>query len=206
MIDRNLILDRAQNECITELFAKSQPPLDYQKLLNDIESGQDYDELYDKHHYLSLDDYYQIIDEYANAYGFTRNWDNNINIVNGYFSGLGAKSVCVPGYVDDNGVKHDDMYTFDEVPHIKNAIYDVLLECGTINCAEISSKISDKIFEYLEMCEDFYELDSYADIFNARMAFCKTPSNDKDEVVEYWKSKNIELEINENTNNLGITD
>lgn len=205
MIDRNSILDRAQNECITELFAKSQPPLDYQKLLSDIENGQDYDESYDEHHYLSLDDYYRIVDEYANAYGFTRNWDDNIDIVNGYFSGLGAKSVLVSGYVDDNGIKHDDMYTFDEVPHIKNEIYDILLECGSINCTEISSKISDKIFEYLKSCRDFYELDAYADIFNARMAFSKTPSHDKDKVIEYWKSKGIELQIDDNDCNLGIT-
>lgn len=206
MIDKNIVLDRAQNECIAELFARSQPPLDYQQLLNDIDNGVEYDELYNEHHYISLDDYHTIVNNFIDAFGFDRSWENNIDLVNGYFSGFGTKAFCIPGYIDDDGNIHEAIYTFENMPHIKHAINDILLEYGAERSEEISDKISDKIFEYLMSCKDLYELDTYADLFNARIAFSKTPTQDKNKVIEYWKSKGVDLIINENCSDLGVTD
>ena len=72
MIDRQFIINRAWDECMTEMYAKAQPSADFHQILEDVKSGKIKDDPHDpvyNRYYLSYDEFQYILHKYIDAYG-----------------------------------------------------------------------------------------------------------------------------------------
>ena len=71
-LTRNDVIKKAYDECLTEMYAKAQPPLDYMDTVRRIKKGEEVetklDPLYQRH-YLSQDEFHYILNKYIEAYG-----------------------------------------------------------------------------------------------------------------------------------------
>ena len=102
MLDRNDILSKAYMECMTEMYAKAQPSVDFIKLNEDLKNGiiteSNADPIHDRY-YLSQEEFHYILNKYCNAYGMTESWKNNMETVTRYFSGEGYKDATYHEYM-----------------------------------------------------------------------------------------------------------
>lgn len=191
MLDRNDILSKAYMECMTEMYAKAQPSVDFIKLNEDLKNGiiteSNADPIHDRY-YLSQEEFHYILNKYCNAYGMTESWKNNMETVTRYFSGEGYKDVWVSESIDDEGFKHPGYRTVEEVPHIEKVIAK---KYGN----EIAKDISKIVFNYLNECKDFYRFDREKNEFSASIALGCSPTSNKKTVIKYWKSQGVDIVI-----------
>ena len=81
MLDRDVIIKRAIDECMEEMYLKAQPSVSYKELIEKVKSG----EIEDSHenpvynrYYLSQEEFEYIKNKYVEAYDFTPQWRENI--------------------------------------------------------------------------------------------------------------------------------
>lgn len=199
MLNRDVIFQRAYDECLTEMYAKAQPSADYHQLIQDVKEGKivdsDKDPIYARY-YLSEAEFKYILNKYIDAYGLNETWTSNIEVLERYFSGEGRKDIYIPEKVDEDGFKHPGYRSSEEVPHIKDSIEGVLADIiPNENICAIAKDISKTIFEYINNCKDYYRFDREEQNFSAGVALGCSPTSNKETVIKYWKERGIDVEI-----------
>jgi hypothetical protein len=85
MKTREDILEQACIECLTEMYAKAQPPLDFKQYYEDVKSGKIVKEnrIYE-HHYLSSAEINYIVNKYVELYAIDTQWIEHSNLIFNY--------------------------------------------------------------------------------------------------------------------------
>lgn len=193
ILNRNDVLHEAYIECLTEMYAKSQPPADFKKLNEDVKNGvidEKNDTPIHDRHYLSYEEYEYILGKYCDAYGITGTWKKNLDFIISYFKGNGFNEVYVNDKTDEKGFKYPSHKKTIPVPSIENVIkekYD----------AHIAEDISNLIIEYINNCKNFYKFDLEESNFKGSIALGCSPTFNKNTVIEYWKNKGTDIVIKE---------
>ena len=210
MLDRKKIIERAYNECMTEMYAKAQPSVDFNELLEGVKNGKiidtDKEPVHDRY-YLSYEEFHYILDKYVNAYGLKETWTSNLELLERYFKGEGRKDIWIPEKVDDDGFRHPGYRSSEAVPHIKETFKEILNNCGDIKVDDetlnkISNKLANRVLTYIADCKDFYRFDRDETSFKAGIALGASPTSNKEIVEKYWKENGVNIEIKERNPNL----
>lgn len=129
MKTRENVIKQAHHECLKEMYAKAQPSVDYDAIVDGVKNGTicdtDKDPVYARH-YLSQEEFKYILNKYIDAYGMRSTWHPWLDTVRRYFDGKGMKDVWVEGKIDEYGFKHPGHRTAEDVPHITKAFKNVL--------------------------------------------------------------------------------
>lgn len=200
MKTRQDIIKQAYHECMTEMYAKAQPSVDYDKLLEDFRSGVIKDErncpIYSRY-YLSHQEFNYILNKYIDAYGMKNTWHPWLDTVRRYFDGKGMKDVWIQDRVDEYGFKHPGYRSAEEVPHIADAFKKILsneIE-GDVTVNKLVETLSKTVFEYIDNCENFYRFDREEGDFSCNIALGASPTSNANSVVEYWKNQGVDVNI-----------
>lgn len=205
---RKDILQRAYNECLTEMFAKAQPSADFNALMEGVKNGtiidNDANPIY-KRYYLSEEEFRYILKKYKDLYNIKCEWKNHIGLLEGYFTGNGKKDVWLPDKYDSNGNRIRSAHRgIEKVPHISDSIYNILKEkiSNTTDAEELSKEITGKVMTYINDCREFYTLDLEEYGFETSVALGCSPTSNKEDVIKYWKEQGIDVNIVDRNPNL----
>ena len=198
-LDRKDIFRKAFHDCMKEMYAKAQPSVDYDQLIEDYKSGKiGKDERICEYYYLSWDEFLYIRDKYAEAYGMTKTWIPNIEVLEQYLNEGGAKDKYIPEQVDENGFKHPGYRGYEKVAPLKDQIYNCLFEYTEADDAKnITDKIFNIVMDNISNCKDFYRFDRERDDFDCNVALGASPTSNPKSVIEYWKSQGKDIVIEE---------
>lgn len=199
MLSREDILERAYNECMIEMYAKSQPSANFNELLEGVKNGTIIDTPNDKvfeRYYLSYEEFHYILNKYVELYGMSEKWNSYLETVEKYFTGEGRKDIWIAEKTDEDGDKHPGYRSSEAVPHIKDTIYNILKQyINDSNSQEIRDKITKEVLSYIENCKNYYRYDREEHNFSARVALGCSPTSNKNSVIEYWKKQGKDIEI-----------
>jgi len=177
MLNRSEIMDKAIIDCYRELYKRAQPSADYDELSQGVKDGTvidtDANPIY-KRYYLSQEDFKYIVNKYLEAYRFKNEWLSNMDIVIKYLEKGGLKDIYVK---DKNGTGHREA---EKTKPIKELI------------GEDNANI---VLELLKNCKDFYRFDREESQFSASVYLGGTPTSNKEDVIEYWKSQGKDITI-----------
>lgn len=199
MLDRKEIIKKAYHDCLTEMYAKSQPPADYNQLLNDAKEGKiKKDELIYERHYLSKEEFKHIIDKYVDAYGMGKTWEPHFEILEEYLTEGGNKDKYVKAYTDEVGNYHPGHRGYDVVPPLWIQVKDILEEyVPKDKLKESTDKVINSVMETINNCKDFYRFDREESEFSASIALGCSPTSNPQTVIEYWKTQGVDVTIEE---------
>jgi hypothetical protein len=191
MITRQKVLEQAYHDCMSEMYAKAQPPADYDAIVAGVKDGTiqdtDKDPVYARH-YLSQEEFKYILDKYVKAYGMEKKWDSYVGIIETYLKGGGHRDVYV-----------NNRKELICVPHIKEAfkeeIYDNFGNIMGEDTEKLSEILSSKVLEYVQWCRDFYRVDREADSFSVSVTLGASPTYNPNTVIEYWKKHGVDIDI-----------
>ena len=204
MLDRQEIMERAYDECLTEMYAKSQPSVDYHQLIEDARNGKigKYERVYERY-YLSQEEFLHIRDKYVKAYGMEATWKSNIELLERYLTEGGTKDKYIESHTDEDGHYHPGYRGYENVKPIKKQIENILNdefasgEVSPFVKDAITDKIAEIVMKTISDCKEFYRFDREESTFSASVALGASPCSNKDTVIEYWKSQGIDIEIEE---------
>lgn len=198
-LNREDIFRKAFHDCMKEMYAKSQPSVDYDQLLEDYKSGKiGKDERVYERHYLSWDEFLYIRDKYAEAYGMTKTWIPNIEVLEQYLNEGGTKDKYIPEQIDENGFKHPGYRGYEKVAPLKDQIREIMKVFDMSDCAQnVADEIYEKVMENIKNCKDFYRFDRERDDFDCNISLGASPTSNPKSVVEYWKSQGKDIVIEE---------
>lgn len=198
--NRDTIISQAVDACYTELYKRAQPSADFKELMAQykIDKKQFYD-----HYYLSSEELKYVVEKYIEAYGMEDFWDRHFNLLKDNLKEGGMKDKWIPEKVDENGFRHPGYRGYEKYPPLRNQICSILeasfLSDTTIN--ELTDKVTDKVFELINIVQDFYKHDKEKNDFTFTMYLGGSPTSNPDTVKEYWKSQGVDINI-ENRNPL----
>lgn len=197
ILDRTKVLQKAHDDCMREMYAKSQPVGDYDEYVRQYQTGEltDDDERVYNRHYLSREEYEYILDKYVDAYGMKEKWSDYVDTVKEYFGDDVSKDKYIEAYVDENGNHHSGYRGYEKLPNFKNVISDILSNNSDEDVESISQKIYDAVMERIETCKNFYRFDREESGFHVSIGFGASPTCNKEVVKKYWKEHGVEIDI-----------
>lgn len=200
MLTRDKIIDRAYQECMTEMYAKAQPSADYNAIVAGVKAGTitdtDKNPVYARY-FLSAEEFNYILRKYIKAYRLNNTWHSNVDVVRRYFDGKGAKDVWVDGKTDSDGYKNPGYRSTESVPHIKESFKRLLnneIE-GSVTVDKLATILSQEVFDYIYNCDNFYRFDREESNFSASVALGASPTSNPDTVIKYWKEHGVDVDI-----------
>lgn len=197
-MDRSEMLSRAVTDCMREMYAKAQPSVDYDELLEKVKSGEIVDTREDpvyNRYYLSMQEFDYIKEKWADAYGLKSTWKPNIELLENYLKEGGTKDKYIPDRMDKTGFVHPSYRSYEKV---KPLIEQLSQEIGE----ESAQKAYKIIMDTIEECKDFYKFDREYSDFCCSVALGASPTSNPNTVIKYWKKHGIELEPFEERNPL----
>ena len=121
-IDRQIILEKAYNDCMREMYRKSQPSGDYDEYVRKVMDGEiDREERVYTRHYLSRDEFEYILEKYKDAYNIRATWYDNVDVVKKYFDDKAIKDKWIPEKTDEDGFTHPGYRGYDEIARLYTA-------------------------------------------------------------------------------------
>lgn len=169
MITRDDILGQAYKECLNEMFKWAQPSIDLNELLKNGYKDDKKAPLYSKH-YLSNENFKQILNFYMSAYGITDDWDNTFETL--------IKQLLEGGVEDDYKPHTDERPGYRDYKKVA-PLKEVL----------VNSKDVDTVIEYIKKCQNFFKGHSQeADKFNFSVCLGYSPTSDLSRVEKYWQN------------------
>lgn len=180
-ITRDSVIEKAVIECLTEMYAKSQPSADFNELRIQY-SGTDTP--FYQWYYLSTEEFHYILNKYIEAYGMKDSKKEYLeliidNLKKGYF-------------VDDYKPSWEDEYGYHP------GYRDYKDETSLIE--KIGKEAADKVFEILNERNNFYKTDREESSFSATIALGCSPTSNEQTVKEHWGDIEINpRHLNENT-------
>ena len=96
MLTRDKIIEQAYHECMVEMYAKSQPPADFNQLLSDAKAGKiGKDEKIYERHYLLQEEFKYILNKYKKAYNIKSKWEDYVEIIENYWGCILRQKVSI---------------------------------------------------------------------------------------------------------------
>lgn len=192
MLDRHVIIKRAIDECMEEMYQKAQPSTSYKELIAKVKSGEIEDSnenpIY-RRYYLSQAEFEYIKDKYAKAYGFEPQWQSNIEVLEDYLNKGGNKDKYIPETMEEDGSTHPGYRSFAKVKPLKEQLKDVVRNNKKIDI------ISDIIMDTIKDCKNYYKFDQTGEIFNYHICLGASPTSNKESVEKYWESQGKPIKI-----------
>jgi hypothetical protein len=184
MKTREDILEQACIECLTEMYAKAQPPLDFKQYYEDVKSGKiaQNDKVYERH-YLSSEEINYIVNKYINLYAIDNQWVEHSDLIFKYLKEGGIKVVY------ENNKRE---YVNQDPLH--NVIKQVLVDHDVLD-TELLEDLINSVFNIIINCKLFYKLDKELQSFKNTIYLGASPCSNKESVIQYWADKNININI-----------
>ena len=184
MKTREDILEQACIECLTEMYAKAQPSLDFKQYLEDVKMGKftEEDKVYERH-YLSLDEVHYIVNKYINLYAIDNQWTEHADLVFKYLKEGGVKITC-----KDNSKQYENQDPLNDI------IKQVLINHDVLD-TELLDDLVDSVFNSITNCKSFYKLDKELQTFKNTIYLGVSPCSNKEFVIQYWSNKGVNLTI-----------
>lgn len=199
MLTREEILNKAFNDCMSEMYEKSQPCADWENLIAECKAGKikKNEKIYDRH-YLSMDEFLYIRDKYKEAYNIKSYWKEYIGVLEEYLQKGGHKDKYIPDWEDEYG-HHPGYRSYEEVSPLKEQILDMMKDFDSSDvAAEVAENIYNKVMETIKNCKDYYKFDREEDNFNCSISLGASPCTDAETVKKWWKDNyNYDVEIEE---------
>jgi hypothetical protein len=192
MLDRDVILQQAIDNCYEEMYQKAQPSANYKELIEKIKSGElkdsSEDPLYKKY-YLSQEEFEYIRNKYKEAYNIKSVWKNNIELLESYLTEGGTKDKYIPSRMDEDGYIHPGYRSYEKVKPLVNQIEEL------IGNKELAESITKLIINNITDCKEYYRFDREENSFDWQVALGCAPTSNKEEVIKYWKSQGKDITI-----------
>ena len=226
MITRRDVLVDAIDKCIRELYSLAQPEVNYDDFVEEnkiyLEKEKEYYSLpkdnrpsYHEYmgpkpyefYYLPREIFKEIADSYVDAYKLNDKQEllDVIEILKKY-----CEEPIVDKWIEGNDDK-SGYRSYEYSNNLKIEIKKKLEESPIISVppsnkeeyyTELSEKLQNKFFEFLDMAGNFYNWTGYLNTFNTHVYLGGTPSSNKESVIENWKKyRNIDIEIDESKYN-----
>lgn len=171
-LTRKSVIQKAYDECLTEMYTKAQPPLDYMDAVRRLRNGEEVETKLDpiyQRHYLSQDEFHYILDKYIEAYGMSPYWKYCVETVEEYLKKGGLKTVY-----------KDEGKTTVRTPKLID---------------EIGEENAEKVFALIKDCKDFYRFDREEGDFSCAISLGCSPTSNKERVIQYWKEHGKDITI-----------
>ena len=202
MKTREDIMKEAIHECFKEMYAKSQPSVDYDELLEKfrngkITEGKGETPIHNRY-YLSMDEFVYIRDKYLKMYRMNNLWKSNVDFLRENLTDGSYKDVYIPDRTDENGNWHPGYRSSENVPNLKEQFLYVLdkkLKLGDVMRETIAEELYNIVLETIDNCKDFYRFDREEEQFGYATALGASPCSNKQTVIDYWKTQGIDLKI-----------
>lgn len=199
-MERDKIIKKAIHDCMCEMYAKSQPSADWDKIVDDYRTGKlgKDDRIYERH-YLSYDEFIYIRDKYKKAYNIKRTWVPHLDFLEDLLRDGGLKDKYNPDWTDEQGNHHPGYRSAENVKPLKEQISDIMREfdCSEI-AQEVGREIYDKVMDTIENYKDFYRFDREEEQFDVSISLGASPSSNAESVKKWWKENhNEDIEIEE---------
>lgn len=192
MIDRDVIIKRAIDECMEEMYLKAQPSVNYKELIEKVKSGEIEDSrenpIYNRH-YLSQAEFKYIKDKYAKAYDFISHWKEDIEILEEYLNKGGNKDKFIPETMEEDGSTHPGYKSYKKVKPLKEQLKEIIHDDKKLD------KVVDVVMNTIKDCKDYYKFDNGKEIFDYHICLGASPTSNKDVVKKYWESQGKIIEI-----------
>ena len=202
MKTRDDIIKEAIHECYKEMYAKSQPSVDYDELVEKFRTGEITENPGEppihSRYYLSMDEFVYIRDKYIKMYRLENLWVSNVNFLKQNFTEGGYKDVYIPEKIDENGNIHPGYRATEDVPNLKDVFLNVLdkeMHFGNALREPIAEKLYNVVLETIDNYRDFYRFDREEEKFGYAVALGASPTSNKNTVIEYWKTQGVDIEI-----------
>lgn len=194
MLDRKEILERAYHECMVEMYAKSQPSVDFNQLLADAKAGKiGKDERVYERYYLSHAEFDHIRKKYIDAYNIKATWKSDIELLEQYLTDGGNRDKYIEAHTDEYGY-HPGYRGYESVKPIGEQIQDILkTELGDGHF-EVGNKILEAVMNTIKDCKEYHRFDREENDFNYSVALGPSPCCNKDTVKKYWKEQGINVD------------
>lgn len=194
MINRDQILKLAYHDCMKEMYARSQPPADYDQLLEDVKNGKiGKDERVYERHYLSHEEFKYILGKYKKAYNIRETWTSDVETLEDYLKNGGIKDKYIEAHTDEYGY-HPGHRGYETVKPILNQISNILHEYE-IDDKKLESAITETILKTVKDCKEFYKFDREESSFECSVALGASPTSNPEAVKKYWKSQGVDINI-----------
>lgn len=192
MLDRDIIIGRAIDECVEEMFLKAQPSVNFKELVERVKSGEVEDSqenpVYDRY-YLSQKEFEYIKNKYAEAYDFKPRWIGHIEILEDYLTQGGSKDFYVPETLEEDGSWHPGYRSYKKVKPLKEQLKTIVTDDDTLN------KVVDVVMNNIKACKDYYRFDRDYQQFEFNVCLGCSPTSNKETVKKYWESQGKPVKI-----------
>lgn len=177
---RNDVLEEGINRCLQEMYKRAQPPMNWMGLLNKAKKGEvDRKDDFINHHYLSMEEYSDILNEYLDSYRVINDWPDHAQLVYDYLAKGGTKEVYRPEVIEEDGFKHPGYRDYEKTPKVTELI---------------GKEEANKVLELIENCKNFYKGNTEECQF--RMTIMNySPTFNKEAVKKYYEEKGEPIEI-----------
>lgn len=211
MITRRDVLSQAVDACMKELYSYAYPHIEWDDFLleNKIYNANKKEgpapfEFY----YLPKEIMKDICDSYIFAYQIDSQQEllNTISILKDYCENP-IVDKHISEYTDENGDYYPGYRDYDHPDNLEIEIKKKLEESPIISVppsnkeeyyTELSEKLQNKFFEFLDMAGNFYKWNADLNSFNMSIYLGASPNTSKEEVIENWKKyRNKDIEIDD---------
>lgn len=192
MLDRDIIIKRAIDECMEEMYQKAQPSASYKELVEKVKAKDIHDShedpIYDRY-YLSLKEFDYIKNKYSEAYGFKPHWKEDIEVLEEYLKKGGNKDKYIPTTMEEGGSIHPGYRSYEKVKPLRSQIHELIAD------EDVANKVTDLVFNTIKECKNYYKFDKTQEIFDFHICLGASPTSNKETVKKYWESQGKSVEI-----------
>lgn len=177
-LSRDDIMSEAIHRCKKEMYAKAQPSVDYDLLLEQYKNGCK-TRLYERY-YLSNEELKYIVAKYVELYHFESKLSDHFDLLIDNMTKGTIKDKWIPGKTDDDGFTHPGYRGYENVPPLEKII---------------GKEKAKTVIDYIKERKDFYSRDYEKEQFEFAIYLGDSPTSNEKEVIDYWKSQGINLKI-----------
>ena len=199
-VTRKAVLEQAVHDCYKEMYAKAQPSVDWDEILNDFKNGKyPKDTRIYERYYLSQEEFTYIENKYMDAYNIKSEWRDYCDTMIEYLRDGGAKDKYIHEKKDEDGNVIDPGYRgYEKVPPIKEQFVTFMYDFDMSEAMkDVAEQMADKVIETMEECKEFYRFNQEENDFRFTCALGASPTSNPTTVVEYWKEQGVDVEIEE---------
>jgi hypothetical protein len=184
MKTREDILEQACIECLTEMYAKAQPPLDFKQYYEDVKSGKisKEDKVYE-YHYLSSAEINYIVNKYVDIYAIDTQWIDHTGLIFKYLKEGGIRVTY-----------QDNKKEYVNQDPLKDVVKQVLINHDVLD-TELLDDLVNSVFNIISNCKSFYKLDKEVQTFKNTIYLGVSPCSNKESVIQYWLNKGVNITI-----------
>ena len=176
-LSRDDIIDEAIHRCKKEMYAKAQPSVDYDLLLEQYKQGCQ-EKLYDRY-FLSREECKYIVKKYVEIYHLESGLGAHLDLLLDNMEKGTIKDKWIQKKTT-NGSISSGYRGYEDVPPLSKII---------------GEKHAKVVTDYIKERKEFYNRDHEKEQFEFALYLGDVPASDEKTVIEYWKTKGVNLTI-----------